>query len=69
LWGAFRHEKLLAAEHGVPSTDLSDYDAGKPVLAVDMGQEAVDCPISNIAEPKCNPPAGVSHTDAPKENT
>jgi len=51
LWGAFRHEKLLAAKHGVPSPNLDTYDEGKPVLAVDMGQEEVTCPMANVAEP------------------
>ena len=51
LWGAFRHEKLLAAEHGEPSPNLDAYDEGKPVLAVDMGQEEVTCPMANVAEP------------------
>jgi benzoyl-CoA reductase subunit D len=69
LWGAFRHDKLLAAEHGVPSNDISEYDADKPVLAVDMGQESVDCPMTSVAEPKCKPPVGVSHPDSPKEST
>lgn len=54
LWGAFRHDKLLQAKHGVPSTDLHEYDADKPVLAVDMGEESVVCPMSNIAEPTCS---------------
>jgi len=69
LWGAFRHDKLLAAEHGVPSNDISEYDAEKPALAVDLGQESVDCPMTSVAEPKCNPPVGVSHPDSPKEST
>lgn len=51
LWGAFRHEKLLQAEHGVPSPDLEAYDEAKPVLAVDLGQEEVTCPVSTVAEP------------------
>ncbi len=51
LWGAFRHDKLLQARHGVPSTDLDAYDERKPVLAVDLGQEEVTCPISSVAEP------------------
>jgi benzoyl-CoA reductase subunit D len=51
LWGAFRHEKLLQAQHGVPSSDLATYDEGKPVLAVDLGQEEVTCPLANTAEP------------------
>lgn len=51
LWGAFRHEKLLAAQHGNPSPDLAAYDEGKPVLAVDMGQEEITCPVANVAEP------------------
>jgi benzoyl-CoA reductase subunit D len=51
LWGAFRHDKLLQAEHGVPSPDLETYDEARPVLAVDLGQEDVTCPISSVAEP------------------
>jgi benzoyl-CoA reductase subunit D len=51
LWGAFRHDKLLQAEHGVPSSDLEAYDKARPVLAVDLGQEEVTCPISSVAEP------------------
>ncbi len=51
LWGAFRHDKLMQAKHGVPSTDMDAYDAGKPVLAVDLGQEEVTCPVANVAEP------------------
>jgi benzoyl-CoA reductase subunit D len=52
LWGAFRHEKLLQAEHGVPSANLDAYDEGQPVLAVDLGQEEVECPVTTVAEPK-----------------
>lgn len=51
LWGAFRHDKLLQAQHGAPSPDLAAYDEGKPVLAVDLGQEEVACPIANAVEP------------------
>lgn len=58
LWGAFRHDKLLAAQHGMPSTNLSEYDAGQPVLAVDMGQESVACPMTEVAAAKCKPPVG-----------
>ncbi len=52
LWGAFRHDKLTRAQHGVPSPDMDAYDEGKPVVAVDLGQEAVDCPMTTVAEPK-----------------
>jgi benzoyl-CoA reductase subunit D len=52
LWGAFRHDKLLRAEHGVPSKDVHEYDASRPTLAVDMGQESVECPLTSVAEPK-----------------
>lgn len=52
LWGAFRHDKLLQAEHGMPSKDLNEYDASRPALAVDMGQESVECPLTSVAEPK-----------------
>jgi len=51
LWGAFRHDKLLQAEHGIASPDLGAYDEGKPVLAVDMGQEEVSCPVTSVIEP------------------
>ncbi len=51
LWGAFRHDRLLQAQHGVPAADLDEYDEQKPVLAVDLGQEEVTCPVSNVAEP------------------
>jgi hypothetical protein len=50
LWGAFRHDKLLQAQHGVPASDLDAYDE-RPVLAVDLGQEEVTCPVSSVAEP------------------
>ncbi len=52
LWGAFRHERLLNAEHGVPAANLDAYDEHKPVLAVDLGQEEVECPMTSVAEPK-----------------
>lgn len=51
LWGAFRHDKLLQAQHGVPSANLEAYDEAKPLLAVDLGQEEVDCPMTTVAEP------------------
>jgi hypothetical protein len=51
IWGAFRHDKLMQVKHGVPSTDIDAYDEGHPVLAVDMGQEEVTCPLANVAEP------------------
>jgi len=52
LWGAFRHEKLLEAQHGIPSQDLEAYDVRRPALAVDLGQEEVTCPMTSVAEPK-----------------
>jgi benzoyl-CoA reductase subunit D len=55
LWGAFRHDKLLQAQHGVPAKNLDEYDAGQPALAVNLGEESVECPLTNIAEPQCNP--------------
>jgi benzoyl-CoA reductase subunit D len=58
LWGAFRHDKLLQAQHGVPAKNLDEYDAGKAALAVNLGEESVACPITNIAEPQCNPVQG-----------
>jgi len=51
LWGAFRHEKLLEAQHGIPSQDLEAYDVRRPALAVDIGQEEVTCPMTSVAEP------------------
>jgi benzoyl-CoA reductase subunit D len=51
LWGAFRHDKLLQAQHGVPSPDLDTYDEQQPVLAVDLGQEEVVCPAPSVTEP------------------
>jgi len=41
----------MQVKHGVPSTDIDAYDEGHPVLAVDMGQEEVACPLANVAEP------------------
>ena len=52
LWGVFRHEKLLEAQHGIPSQDLEAYDVRRPALAVDLGQEEVTCPMTSVAEPK-----------------
>ena len=52
LWGAFRHDKLLQVEHGVPSKDLHEYDAARPALAVDMGEESVACPLTSVVEPQ-----------------
>jgi benzoyl-CoA reductase subunit D len=51
LWGAFRHDKLLQAQHGVPSPNLGAYDEDNPVLAVDHGQEEVTCPIAAAVKP------------------
>jgi benzoyl-CoA reductase subunit D len=51
LWGAFRHDKLLQAQHGVPSPNLEAYDEGRAVLAVNLGQEEVECPMTSVAEP------------------
>ncbi|RLA37388.1 MAG: benzoyl-CoA reductase subunit D [Gammaproteobacteria bacterium] len=69
LWGAFRHDKLLQAQHGVPAKNLDEYDAGKAALAVNLGEESVACPITNIAEPQCNPVQGgpASATDRETE--
>lgn len=55
LWGAFRHDKLLQAQHGVPARNLDEYDAGQPALAVNLGEESVACPVTNVAEPQCDP--------------
>jgi len=54
LWGAFRHDRLRQARHGIPAADMDAYDEGKPVLAVNLGQEVVDCPMTTVAEPKSN---------------
>jgi benzoyl-CoA reductase subunit D len=71
LWGAFRHEKLLQAQVEVPSADMDAYDAGKPVLAVDLGQEEVECPISTVAEPKSSacPAEQVLQSDNQEKST
>jgi benzoyl-CoA reductase subunit D len=71
LWGAFRHEKLLQAQDEVPSADMDAYDAGKPVLAVDLGQEEVECPISTVAEPKSSacPAEQVLQSDNQEKST
>jgi benzoyl-CoA reductase subunit D len=69
LWGAFRHDKLVQAEHGVPSTGLEEYDAAPPALAVDLGQDKVECPLTNISEPPCSPQNPASHSDEHKENS
>jgi benzoyl-CoA reductase subunit D len=71
LWGAFRHDKLLQAEHGAPSKDLHEYDSGRPALAVDMGQESVECPLTSVAEPKSSicPADQVLRSDTADDNT
>ena len=71
LWGAFRHDKLMQAEHGVPSPDLDTYDEGKAVLAVDLGQEEVDCPMTSVAEPKSDacPADRILGSDTADKNT
>ncbi len=69
LWGAFRHDKLLQAQHGAPSTDLREYDAGKPALAVNLGEESIACPLTNIDDTNCGPTGGGLQSDTLKENT
>jgi len=71
LWGAFRHEKLLQAEHGVPAANLESYDQGKPVLAVNMGQEKVECPMTIVAEPTSSacPAEQVLKSDSTEKNS
>ena len=69
LWGAFRHDRLLQAQHGVPAADLDEYDEQKPVLAVDLGQEEVACPISNVAEPTSSACPAEQVLDSDKEET
>ena len=68
LWGAFRHDKLLQARHGVPAKDLEEYDAGRPTLAVDLGQENVACPMTNIDEASCSPSDEVARSGAADES-
>jgi len=68
LWGAFRHDKLLQAQHGVAAKNLDEYDAGKPALAVDLGEESVECPMTNIPEPQCSPEQGGPDSATPKDN-
>jgi benzoyl-CoA reductase subunit D len=67
LWGAFRHDKLLQAQHGVPSPDLNAYDEQRPVLAVNLGQEEVICPVANVAEPTSNACPADQVADADKQ--
>jgi benzoyl-CoA reductase subunit D len=69
LWGAFRHDKLLQAQHGVPAKDLHEYDAGQPTLAVDMGEESVACPLTSIDDASCATAGGDLLSDTLKENT
>jgi benzoyl-CoA reductase subunit D len=69
LWGAFRHDKLLQAQHGVPAKDLHEYDAGQPTLAVDMGEESVACPLTSIDDASCATAGGELLSDTLKENT
>jgi benzoyl-CoA reductase subunit D len=69
LWGAFRHDKLLQAQHGVPATDLHEYDAAKPALAVNLGEESTACPLTNVDDIKCDPTGGGLQSDTLKENT
>ena len=68
LWGAFRHDKLLQAQHGVPAKDLEEYDAGRPTLAVDLGQENVACPMTNIDEASCSPSDEVARSGTADES-
>jgi benzoyl-CoA reductase subunit D len=67
LWGAFRHDKLLQAQHGVPSPDLDTYDKQRPVLAADLGQEEVICPVANVAEPTSSACPADQVADADKQ--
>ena len=53
LWGAFRHDKLLQAQHGVPSNDLQNYDDAPPTLADDLGQDTEVCPLTDVAASTC----------------
>ena len=69
LWGAFRHDKLLQAQHGVPAKDLHEYDAAQPTLAVDLGEESTACPLTDIDEAGCGPAEANPHPDTLKENT
>lgn len=67
LWGAFRHERLLNAEHGAPASNLEAYDEQKPVLAVDLGQEEVECPMTSVAPPSSSACPAEQVLDTDKE--
>lgn len=71
LWGAFRHDKLLRAQHGIPSPNMDAYDMGTPVLAVDLGQEEVVCPVASPAAPKsiADPAEPVSEANSQDKTT
>ncbi len=69
LWGAFRHDKLLQAQHGVPSKNLHEYDAGQPMLAANLGEESVACPLTSIDDAKCGSLGGDLDSDTYEENT
>ena len=56
LWGAFRHDKLLQVQHGTsPSNDLREVGTPRATIAVNLGQETVDCPLTSVAEPTYGP--------------
>ncbi|MCH8302952.1 MAG: hypothetical protein IH912_09380 [Proteobacteria bacterium] len=40
----------MQARHGEPSPDLDTYDERRPVLAVDLGQEEVICPVDKLPD-------------------
>lgn len=67
LWGAFRHDRLLDAQHGVPAANLEAYDEQKPVLAVDLGQEEVECPVATVVQPTSSTCPADQALDADKE--
>jgi len=54
----------------VPSKDMHEYDAGRPALAVEMGQESVECPLTSVAEPQSStcPADQVLRSDTADEN-
>jgi len=58
LWGAFRHDKLLQAPQGAASRDLHKFDARRPTIAVNLGQDTVVCPLTHRDEPGCSPAPG-----------
>jgi len=69
LWGAFRHDRLLHAPHGVPSKDLHEFDAAQSAVAVDLGEESVACPLTDVDDARCSPTEEDLQPETPTENT